>query len=195
MVANHLHSPPHPAKQSRSIVRRLYNSSIPEIAVILLAGIVRFWRLGYHSFWFDEAVSLSWAGSDPGYTWRVTFALIQDKHPPVYYIALHYWQQLLEFVGLAHSDVALRAFGALLGVLTVWGTMLLARRLSGRPTGLAAALVRSTRSGARLVQPGITHVPAGNNSHSLDRILLGARLELLILERSHRLVGGIRHLH
>ena len=64
----------------------------PEIVVLAIGAITRFWRLGYHSVWFDEAVSLKWAGSDPAYIWRVTFQLVEEKHPPVYYLALYYWR-------------------------------------------------------------------------------------------------------
>lgn len=110
----------------------------PELLVIAVACIVRLWRLEYHSIWFDEAVSLRWAGSDPGYIWQSTFPLIQEKHPPAYFLLLHYWQQLLTPFGLAHSDAALRLSGSLLGVATVLGILLLAAHLGGRRTGLLA---------------------------------------------------------
>ena len=64
--------------------------------------------------------------------------LVQDKHPPAYYILLHYWQQGLGWLGLAHNDAALRALGSLLGVLMVWGLLRLATALSGRQVGLLA---------------------------------------------------------
>ena len=111
---------------------------LPELLVLALAGLTRFWRLGLHSFWFDEAVSLGWAAKDPATIWRSTFPLVEDKHPPAYYLALHFWQQLLEPIGLDRNDAALRSLGAILGVLTVLGLLLLARRLSGRPTSLLA---------------------------------------------------------
>jgi len=113
----------------------------PEIVVLAIGAITRFWRLGYHSIWFDEAVSLRWAGNDPGYIWQVTFRLVEEKHPPVYYLILHYWRALLEITGLGRNDAALRMLGALLGVLTVAGLLLLARRLSGRVTALLAGLL------------------------------------------------------
>ncbi len=78
---------------------------------------------------------------DPVYTWQKTFALIDDKHPPLYYISLHYWQQGLYIAGLAHNDAALTRVCSLLGVLTVWGIMVLAARLSGRATGLLTGLL------------------------------------------------------
>src|SRR5690606_12771407 len=96
-----------------------WSPRLTEGIILLIALVVRFWRLGYHSIWFDESVSLKWAGSDLSYTWATTFALVQDKHPPVYYVLLGLWQEMLSWVGLDHSDSALRALGSLLGVLTV----------------------------------------------------------------------------
>lgn len=114
---------------------------LPEIAILAVAALTRFWRLGYHSIWFDEAVSLKWADADVGYTWRVTLALVEEKHPPVYYVFLHYWQEVLRLFGLGKSDAWLRASGAALGVLAVLALLLLARRLSGRRVALAAGLL------------------------------------------------------
>ncbi len=112
-----------------------------DAALILLALIVRFWRLGYHSVWFDEAVSLSWAQSDLRHTWAVTMRLVEDKHPPIYYTLLHLWQRMLAWVGLDYSDAALRALGSILGALTVWGILLLARATGNRLAGWISALL------------------------------------------------------
>jgi 4-amino-4-deoxy-L-arabinose transferase-like glycosyltransferase len=119
---------------------RLPKMPLPEILVLALAGLIRFWRLGYHSFWFDEIVSLDWASYPPSEIWDIGFHLVREKHPPGYYLTLHFWQQMLALFGLEQSDVALRALGSLLGVVTVLGVLLLARRLSGRSTGLLAGL-------------------------------------------------------
>jgi uncharacterized membrane protein len=112
-----------------------------EALILLLALLVRFWRLDYHSIWFDESVSLKWAGSDIGYTWATTLALVEDKHPPVYYVGLGLWQDLLTWFGLSHNDSALRALGSILGLLTVWGMIQLASALSGRATGYLTGLL------------------------------------------------------
>lgn len=108
----------------------------PELWILLLAALTRLWQLDYHSFWFDEAVSLQWARADASYIWQSTFPLVKDKHPPGYYLLLHGWGKLLEPFGLANNEVALRMSGALLGVFTVLGVLLLVRRLSGRTTAL-----------------------------------------------------------
>lgn len=114
---------------------------LPQLLVLLVAALTRFWRLGYHSFWFDEAVSLRWAFAAPAYIWDVTFHLVEEKHPPAYYLFLHFWQRLLSLWGLAQNDAALRASGSLLGVLTVLGILLLVTHLSGRRVGLLAGLL------------------------------------------------------
>lgn len=131
--------------------------------MLLLAAITRFWRLDYHSFWFDEAVSLMWTRTAPQYMWDVTLQLVKDKHPPVYYLLLRYWRELLKVVGLGNDDVALRTLGALLGVLTVAGILLLASRLSGRATGLVAGVLVALSpvlvwysQEARMFQPATT---------------------------------------
>ena len=111
---------------------------LPELLILLLALLTRLWRLDYHSLWFDEAVSMTWARSAPAYAWDSTFALVKDKHPPAYYLLLHTWRELFMPFGLENNDTALRLLGVVLGVLTVLGLLLLARRLSGRATALLA---------------------------------------------------------
>ncbi len=148
----------------------------PEALILLVAALVRCWRLDYHSFWFDETVSLDWAEDGAGYIWQSTFTLLKDKHPPGYYLLLHAWQNLLEVFGLQHNDVALRALGAALGVLTVLGLLLLVRRLSGRPVALLAGTLAGAGAGAGLVQPGAAHVSAGDDGAGVGRILPAARL-------------------
>jgi uncharacterized membrane protein len=128
---------------SRGSPFTIYNSSfsIPFLLILLLAFLTRIWRLDDHSVWLDEAISLKWASSAPSETWRVAFALVEEKHPPLYYLALHYWRDGLRLLGLENNDAALRLSGALLGVLTVWGLMLLAGRVSGRRVSLLAGLL------------------------------------------------------
>jgi len=126
--------------QNSRIVFRLIRAPLPELLVLAVAALTRFWRLDYHSFWFDEIVSLDWASYPPGEIWEIGFRLVREKHPPGYYLTLHFWQNFLAFFGLEQSDVALRGLGSLLGVVTVLGVLLLATRLSGRATGLLAAL-------------------------------------------------------
>ncbi len=144
------------------------NSILPEVVVLVLAALARFWRLGYHSVWFDEAVSLQWAGADPAFIWEKTFALVEEKHPPAYYLTLHLWQRFLDLFGLGQNDSALRSLGSLLGVVTVLGVLLLVSRLSGRRVallsgllvGLCPALVWYSQE-LRMFQPAVTGIVWG----------------------------------
>ncbi len=111
-------------------------SPLPELLILLLALVVRSWGLTYHSIWFDEAVTLQWASSNPVWTWQHTFSLQADKHPPAYYLLMHLWLELLAPFDLRGNDAAVRLLGSLLGVGTVLGMLLLVRRVSGRPIAL-----------------------------------------------------------
>ncbi|MCS6827231.1 MAG: glycosyltransferase family 39 protein, partial [Caldilinea sp.] len=139
--------------------------SLPELGILLLATLTRFWQLDYHSFWFDEAVSLEWARADASYIWESTFSLVKDKHPPGYYLLLHGWWSALEPMGLAYNEVALRMSGALLGVLTVLGLLLLVQKVSGRTTALLAGTLTALSPALvwysqelRMFQPATTGV-------------------------------------
>ncbi len=102
------------------------------IGVIALAA--RFYQISYHSLWFDEAVSVHWARQPAVEIWRVGTALLQDKHPPLYYLTLHYWRLIF-----GDGDLALRSLGAIWGAVAVLPVYGIGRRLSGRAGGLAAA--------------------------------------------------------
>ncbi|MDE0460828.1 MAG: hypothetical protein OXH93_00380, partial [Caldilineaceae bacterium] len=127
------------AARLAAIRQRIWATSLPELSVLLLAALPRLWRLEYHSIWFDEAISLDWARLGPAHIWPGTLQLVRDKHPPAYYLALHYWQILLGWFGAEQSDAALRIFGVLIGILMVWGILRLVTQLSGRASGLLAA--------------------------------------------------------
>lgn len=131
---------PFPAPATRARLARLPAYWL-DVSLILLGLVTRLWRLGYHSFWFDESVSLYWAGSDLSHTWAVTMRLVEEKHPPGYYTLLHFWQSLLDIVGLAHNDAALRLSGSIMGAFTVWGILLLGSAVGRRWAGRAAALL------------------------------------------------------
>lgn len=118
-----------------------FASPLPEWLILLLALVVRSWQLNYHSFWFDEAVTLQWASSNPLWTWQHTFSLEADKHPPAYYLLMHLWLELLAPLDLRGNDAAVRWLGSLLGVATVLGMLLLVRRVSGRPIALLSSFL------------------------------------------------------
>ncbi|MCX7682192.1 MAG: glycosyltransferase family 39 protein [Anaerolineae bacterium] len=103
------------------------------LLIILLACVLRFYRLSAQSFWNDEGNSARIAERPLQLIWEGAAA---DIHPPGYYLLLHYWRALC-----GHSEFALRSFSALVGVLTVVFTFLLGRRLFDKRVGVMAAFI------------------------------------------------------
>ncbi|MFQ5612589.1 MAG: glycosyltransferase family 39 protein [Anaerolineae bacterium] len=102
-------------------------------AILLLAALLRFYRLSFQSLWSDEGNSLALA--------RAGFAEIAqrtafDIHPPLYYWLLKLWTGVFGF-----SETGLRSLSATLGVALVLATAGLGARLFGKRVGLAAALI------------------------------------------------------
>ena len=105
-------------------------------AIFVLALALRFYKLTYHSLWFDEVMSTVWAARPPAEIWGTGLALVQDKHPPLYYLLLHVWGMVFGW-----SDVAVRSLGVLMGSLAVWPLYGIGAQLGGRVTGLIGALL------------------------------------------------------
>jgi mannosyltransferase len=103
------------------------------LLILLLAAGLRFFRLDAQSFWNDEGNSARIAERSVR---LILEGAAGDIHPPLYYLALHYWRALA-----GNSEFALRAFSAIGGVLLVAMTALLGARLFAPPAGLAAAFL------------------------------------------------------
>ena len=105
-------------------------------AFFVLALYLRLIGLTYHSFWFDEAMSGYWAAQSPAEIWRVGLALVADRHPPLYYLLLHFWSPLF-----GDSDASFRILGAILGALAVFPAFGIGRLLGGRRAAMLGALL------------------------------------------------------
>ncbi len=103
--------------------------------LVLLALALRLLRLTEHSLWFDEAMSVHWAHQSVGRILQVGLGLVEDKHPPGYYLLLHFWMR-----AFGDGEVALRTLGALLGALVVPPLVRLGETLWDRRTGLLVGL-------------------------------------------------------
>jgi uncharacterized membrane protein len=94
--------------------KRVYLPTIILIAIILLAFSLRLYNLTYHSFWFDEAVSVYWARQSVPRILEVGFTLVEDRLPPLYYLSLKGWTGLTGF-----SETGVRSLTVMFGVLLV----------------------------------------------------------------------------
>jgi 4-amino-4-deoxy-L-arabinose transferase-like glycosyltransferase len=103
------------------------------LAIILLAFILRAYRLGHQSLWDDEAKSV-WVSS-----WSVTEILVeqsQHEHPPLHYLLLHFWLPLA-----GESEFSVRFVSLFFGLLSVPIIYKLGKALSSAKLGLLAAFV------------------------------------------------------
>ena len=108
-------------------------------AVVVVLGLALVLRSAYlnGSFWLDEAAQALEADR----SWREQLQIVDDFQPPLLHV--------LTFVAIQFSKQEwwLRWWGALLpGLLTVWGTYELGRKLSSKRVGLLASLLLATSS-------------------------------------------------
>jgi len=96
-------------------------------AVLLLAALLRFWDLGKQPLWLDEATTAMFAARD-----FPDCFFAEAQHPPLFY-AMEYFA--LRWFG--DTEAGLRILPALFGVLGVWATWTLARRLFPREENVA----------------------------------------------------------
>ena len=119
------------------------------VAAVLacVAGIVlRWYRLGWQSLWFDEGYSV-WVGSlSPR---EIVQAIRVDTAPPLYYLLLHGWAKVA-----GHSEAGLRSLSALAGTASLLVGVLVARRLFHRPVARLVAVIAIASSS---MQVGYAH--------------------------------------
>jgi mannosyltransferase len=111
-----------------------YRSLAAVLLVTLLAAAWRFYRLGFHSLWYDEAFTAWTVAQLPR---DILWICLQDiVHPPLYYLVLAPWIQMV-----GNSEFALRTLSAGISVLGVPLLYQLGRRGWNRRVGLWAALL------------------------------------------------------
>jgi 4-amino-4-deoxy-L-arabinose transferase-like glycosyltransferase len=101
--------------------------------VILVALSLRLVRLDFQPLWWDEGWSLYFARSGVGAMLKLTAV---DIHPPLYYLLLHLWTDLL-----SSASTMVRLLSVLAGTATVALIYLTGRELLGERGGLLAALL------------------------------------------------------
>jgi mannosyltransferase len=103
------------------------------LLILALAAGLRVWHLGVESVWLDEAMSVEIARDSPV---DVVLNAAQDVHPPLYYLALHFWMRMM-----GDSERALRSLSVLFSLLAIAAVVIFATRWFDRPTGLVAGFL------------------------------------------------------
>lgn len=103
------------------------------VAILWLAAGLRFYRLGVQSFWNDEGNSARLSERPIALILEGTAA---DIHPPLYYLALHGWRNLV-----GDSEFGLRSLSAFAGIGLVAVSYGLGRAVTGRSQATFATLL------------------------------------------------------
>ncbi len=99
-------------------------------AVIAAAVVFRFWTTS--PMWLDEALTIHIAQQPLSH---IPAALRHDGHPPLYYVLLHFWMQLV-----GTSNTAVRALSGIFGVLTIPVMWHVGKRTGGRTVAWCAVV-------------------------------------------------------
>lgn len=104
------------------------------IFILILSLVLRLVRLN-QSFWLDEGAQVLMSSKSLAFQW---FGRINDFQPPLFYLLTHFWLKI------GHSEVFLRILPVLFGILTIYFTFLIGKRLKDERLGLFTALILST---------------------------------------------------
>jgi uncharacterized membrane protein len=99
--------------------------------IVFLSLLIRFISLN-QSLWLDEATSALVARMPVSEIF--TKFLPGDFHPPLYYLVLKYWTTLF-----GYSEVSLRTPSVIFGIVTVYVTYLIGKKLISKEAGLIAS--------------------------------------------------------
>jgi len=98
-----------------------------------LAFALRLYRIQTQSLWWDEGISAHLASLDIS---GILARRAGSQHPPLYYLALHYWALLT-----GRSEFSLRFFSLLFGTLVVPVVYVVAREIFDDATAAISALL------------------------------------------------------
>ena len=143
------------------------------LGLLLLAVALRFYKLDAQSFWNDE-------GNSARLSERPLALIIEgtasDVHPPLYYVLLHGWRELV-----GDSEFGLRSFSAFAGVLTVAATIALARLFGVKSLARTTSVVLVLASGLlAATNPALVYYSQETRMYAL-LALLGALSTLVLL--------------
>jgi mannosyltransferase len=133
MTVGAVSEPPGPRSARVGAIARSTDWAAAVVVVLtLLAAVLRLWRIGHQSFWYDEAFTVTLVHHSPG---KMLGLLPQTElTPPLYYCTAWLWARIFGF-----GEAGLRSLSAVCGVLLVPVVYGAAAKLVSRRAGLVAA--------------------------------------------------------
>jgi hypothetical protein len=108
--------------------------NLPLYIILLVACVLRFYKLGFESFWCDELHVMNEADPAVSFHQLVSYLIHSDFQPPLYFLI-----QKGVFILFGRSEVTGRLWSAIAGVAAVWAMYKLGKEVLNRNLGLIAA--------------------------------------------------------
>jgi mannosyltransferase len=108
--------------------------NLPLLCILFIAIVLRFYRLGFESFWLDELHTMN--ETDPAISFSQLFHYLKfnDLHPPLFFLCERFIFSLF-----GRGETIARFLPALAGVVSVWAMYLLGKELLNKNLGLIAS--------------------------------------------------------
>lgn len=129
-----------------------YLALLGSLLVLLFAAYLRIHHLDANGLWGDEGWSVEF--SDPHSPALVTRNLVDDLHPPFYFLTLSAWRQVA-----GDSEIPLRFWAVCPALLTVALVDRLGRKLFSPSAGVAAGLILALADKHILLSQEVRHYP------------------------------------
>lgn len=122
------------------------------VLVLLLAAYLRIHHLDANGLWGDEGWSVEF--SEPSSPALVTRNLVDDLHPPLYFVTLSAWRQVA-----GDSEIPMRFWAVCPALLTVALVDRIGRKLFSPSAGIGAGLVLAIADKHILLSQEVRHYP------------------------------------
>ena len=122
------------------------------LLILLIAAGLRIHNLNAQGLWGDEAFSVRF--SDPVNPLEITERLVDDLHPPLYFIILGSWRELV-----GSSEVAMRLLAVYAAILSVALVIRIGRKLFSAEAGIFAGLILAIADKHILLSQEVRHYP------------------------------------
>ena len=106
------------------------------LAILVLAGALRFYHLDYQSLGIDEIASMN--GAEPGLSWQAVLAYSRTDQPPAFFLLLHGWFRFFEF-----NDYNGRLMALMAGLAGIVAIYFLGTEVKDKQTGIVSSLITS----------------------------------------------------
>ncbi|MCI0713989.1 MAG: glycosyltransferase family 39 protein [Chloroflexi bacterium] len=122
------------------------------VAVLFLAALLRIYNLNLQGLWGDEGWSVEF--SEPRDPAAITRNMIDDLHPPLYFILLGGWRELA-----GSDEVAMRLLAVFAALITVALIYRIGRKLFDISSGIMAGLILALADKHILLSQEVRHYP------------------------------------